>query len=269
MRATLSVLRHRWTRRRVALAMSALPAYYVVYLCYRNLKSWVVFQQPRDDLLQKWDRWLFLGHSPAVLLHDLLGQSVAAHVLTAIYMSFSTVVLVAVVAALSFVRARLAYVFVASAIWVWILGVGSYYLIPSLGPFSFAQQQFAGLPHTATQDTQARYLSQRAHLIAQPMAPDATAQIAAFASLHVAVICLILLVARHYRLRRTAWALTVYLVGTALATVYLGWHYVVDVAAGLAIAVVAFSLGRLTIYPRRRTSGNGHGYAASVSKRAD
>ena len=29
-------------------------------------------------MLLRWDRWLFFGHSPAVLLHDLLGQDVAA-----------------------------------------------------------------------------------------------------------------------------------------------------------------------------------------------
>ena len=29
--------------------------------------------RPQDDMLLRWDRWLFFGHSPAVLLHDLLG----------------------------------------------------------------------------------------------------------------------------------------------------------------------------------------------------
>jgi membrane-associated phospholipid phosphatase len=253
LRRTLHVLRHRWTPRRLTLAISALLAYYVVYFCYHNLKSWVVFHQPRDDLLQQWDRWLFLGHSPAVLLHALLGQNVAAYVLMAIYMSFSTVVLVSVVAALVFTGPiRHGYVFISSAIWVWILGVGSYYLIPSLGPFSSTPQQFTGLPPTMTQEAQAHYLAQRAQLLTDPLAPDATAQIAAFASLHVAVICLIVLLAHYYRLRRATRAMFVYLLGTVLATVYLGWHYVVDVAAGLAIALAALALGLLTVYPRLR-----------------
>ncbi len=88
----LAVLRARWTRGRIALAATGLIAYQLVYLCYHNLKSWLVFQEPRDDMLQQWDRWLFLGHSPAVLLHDLFGQNVAAYVLTAVYVSFSAVV---------------------------------------------------------------------------------------------------------------------------------------------------------------------------------
>ena len=249
---TLDALRARWTRRRMVLATTGLLAYHLVYLCYHNLKSWVVFQEPRDDLLQRWDRWLFLGHSPAVLLHDLLGQEVAAYVLTAVYVSFSSVVSVALVAALVLPsQIRQGYVYLASAMWVWILGVGAYYLIPSLGPFSSAPDDFAGLSRTMTQDTQAHYLAQRVRLLADPLAHDATAQIAAFASLHVAVVLMIVLMARYYGLRRTATVLSLYVAGTMVATVYLGWHFVVDLAGGVVIACAAVALGRCTVYARR------------------
>ena len=243
----------RWTRRRLVLAMSGLLAYHLVYFCYHNLKSWDVFNQVRDPLLLRWDRWLFLGHSPAVLLHDLFGQHVAAYVLMVVYESFSSIVSVSFVAALVFAdRIRDGYVFIASALWVWILGVGSYYLIPSLGPFHSAPEEFAGLPHTMIQDTQARYMAQRAHLLAHPHASDAFAQVSAFASLHVAVTSLILLMAHYYRLRVVTRTMAVFLVGTMLATVYLGWHFAVDDLAGLAIACVSVLLGRLMIYPRGR-----------------
>jgi hypothetical protein len=248
----LDVLRRRWTRRRLTLVLTGLLAYHLVYFCYHNLKSWDVFRSPRDSMLLAWDRWLFLGHSPAVLLHDVLGQHAAAYVLMVVYESFSTLVSVSVVAALALPRVRDGYVFLASAIWVWILGVGSYYLIPSLGPFHSAPGEFAGLPHTMIQDTQARYLGQRAYLLAHPAASDAFAQISAFASLHVAVTCLIVLMARYYGLRRTSIALTAFLVATIVATVYLGWHFAVDDVAGLLIAVVAVRLGRLMVYPSRR-----------------
>ncbi|MEO7351538.1 MAG: phosphatase PAP2 family protein [Marmoricola sp.] len=249
----VGVLRKRWPARRLALAMSGLLAYHLVYLCYHNLKSWDVFNQVRDDMLLRWDRWLFLGHSPAVLLHDLLGQHVAAYVLMVVYESFPALMSVSFVAALVFVnRIRDGYVFIASALWVWILGVGSYYLIPSLGPFNSAPREFTGLPHTMIQDTQARYMSQRAHLLGHRHASDAFAQVSAFASLHVGVVALIVLMARYYHLRRTTIALTVFLIGTILATVYLGWHFAVDDLAGLAIALLAVTLGRLMIYPRGR-----------------
>ena len=101
-----------------------------------------------------------------------------------------------------------------------------------------------------TQDTQARYLAQRAHLLAEPQAHDATAQIAAFASLHVAIMLMILLMVRYYRLHRATQAMTIYVAGTVLATVYLGWHFAVDIVGGFVIAYAAVSLGRLTIYPQ-------------------
>ena len=130
---TLDVLRSRWTRGRLTLTLTGLAGYHVVYLCYHNLKSWDVFNEPRDGLLQQWDRWLFLGHSPAVLLHDLLGQGVTAYVLTLVYESFSSVVAVSLVAALVFTdRVRQGYVLVVAPTWVCVLGLGAYYLIPSL-----------------------------------------------------------------------------------------------------------------------------------------
>lgn len=255
-REALTVLRSRWPSRRLALAASGLLAYHLVYFSYHNLKSWDVFNTVRDDLLTRMDRWLFFGNSPAALLHDLLGQHVATYVLMVIYESFATIVTVSFVAALVFAnRMRDGYVFIASMIWVWILGVGTYYLIPSLGPFHSEPGSFAGLPHTMVTDTQARYLAQRAHLLADPGAHDAFAQVSAFASLHVGVTCVILLMLRYYGFRRATQVMTVFLVGTILATVYLGWHFVVDDIAGIAIAVIAVTLGHLTIYPRGRETG--------------
>jgi membrane-associated phospholipid phosphatase len=142
---------------------------------------------------------------------------------------------------------RSAYVFVVSAMWAWIIGVGTYYLIPSLGPFHAAPGEFAGLTRTSIQSTQATYVEQRADLLAHPQAHDAFAQISAFASLHCALSFLIFLMARFYGLRVLSWAAGVFLVGTLLATVYLGWHFAVDDIAGLGLAWVAVQLGKLTV----------------------
>ncbi len=252
-RRTVDMLRARWTRHRLLLAMSGLLAYHVVYFCYHNLKSWDVLNEPRDSMLLAWDRWLFLGHSPAVLLHDLLGQHVAAYALMIIYESFGTMVLIAIPMPMVFVtRIRDGYVAIAAALWVWILGVGCYYLIPSLGPFDSAPEEFAGLPHTMIQDTQARYMGQRAHLLANPQANDAFAQVSAFASLHVGVTCVIFLMCAYYGMRRTTIAMGIFLAGTIVATVYLGWHFFVDDPAGIAIAVLAVYLGHKMIYPHGR-----------------
>jgi PAP2 superfamily len=247
-----AVLRDRWPVRRLVLTWSGLLAYHTVYFCYHNLKSWDVLNRPRDAMLLRWDRALFLGHSPAVLLHEILGQHLAAYLLLGIYESFSWLVSVSFVAALVLTdRVREGYVFIASAICVWILGLCSYYSIPSLGPFWSAPRDFAGLPHTMVQDTQARYLAQRAFLLAHPHAPDAFAQVSAFASLHIGVSTVILLMAHYYRMRLVTRVLGLYLVGTLLATVYLGWHFALDDVAGLLIGALAVCMGRLIVHPRQ------------------
>jgi len=249
----VSTIRRRWTPARLALAWSALLAYHLTYFTYHNLKSWDSFNRPRDAMLLQWDSWLFGGHSPAVLLHDLLGQHAAAWVLMVWYETFPSLVLVAFPAAVVLAgRMRDAYAGIAALVWVWILGVASYYAIPSLGPFTSAPRQFAGLPHMMIQDTQARYLAQRAYLLAHPHASDAFAQVSAFASLHVAVTAVILGLAWWHRLRRTTIVLGVFLAGTMVATVYLGWHFAVDDVAGLAIAALAWLLGPLTVGVRAR-----------------
>ncbi|MCF6379293.1 phosphatase PAP2 family protein [Nocardioides KLBMP 9356] len=248
-----STIRERWTSARISLAWAALLAYHVTYFSYRNLKSWDVLNEPRDAMLTRWDHWLFLGHSPAVLLHDALGHDTAAVVLSAWYQAFGTVVVLAFPAAVVLAnRVRDALVGIAAFVWVWILGTACYYLIPSLGPFHSDPGDFAGLTQTGIQATQARYLEQRDHLLAHPSAPDAFAQISAFASLHVGVTATVLGLAWWHRRRRTTALLAVFLAGTMLATVYLGWHFAVDVPAGLAIAALAWWLAPRTIGVRGR-----------------
>ena len=256
-RAVLTAVRARWTRGRLLLAAGALLAYHVTYVSYHNLKSFNDLRAPQDQLLLRWDRWLFLGHSPAVLLHDVLGRHAAAWVLMAWYETFGTLVIVAFPATVVLARRMSdAYAGIAALVWVWILGTATYYAIPSVGPFRAAPREFAGLPHTMIQDTQHRYLAQRDHLLAHPHASDAFAQLGAFASLHVGVTAVILGIAWWNRLRRTTIALAVFLAGTMVATVYLGWHFAVDDAAGLLIAALAWVLGPLTVGVRRRPVSN-------------
>ncbi len=236
------------------MAASALLAYHLVYAGYHNLKSWDALNPPRDQALTWIDQALFLGHSPAVLLHSVLGERWAAYALVIVYESFPTLVSIAFVACVVFAdRLRDGTVFLASASWVWVLGVACYYAVPSLGPFNDRPQDFAGLPHTIVTTTQTTYMAQRAHLLADPSAHDAFAQVSAFASLHVGVTTVIVLMAAYYRLRRIAVVLSVYLALTVVATVYLGWHFAVDDIAGLAIGAAAVGLGIVTIYPTRRS----------------
>jgi hypothetical protein len=250
LRSTPVVLRERWPAHRLVAAATGLVGYYVVYVCYHNLKSWNAFNTPRDALLRRVDNWLFLGNSPAVLLHQLLGQHWADYALTVVYQSFSAWVPLSVVVVLAFAdRISDAYLFIASAVWVWVLGVASYYLIPSLGPFASAPHHFAHLPHTVVTSTQAQFMGERLYLLRHPSDGDAFSQLAAFASLHVGFTCMTLLVMRHFGFRWQSRAMAVYLGAVMVSTVYLGWHFAVDDVAGLVLAFAAVLLGRLTIEP--------------------
>jgi hypothetical protein len=248
LRRTPTMLRLRWPVDRLALAVSGLVAYHAVYICYRNLKSWDAFNTLQDDALLRLDRWLFFGNSPAVLLHNMLGEQAAAYPLETVYRAFTYLVPLSLIAALVFVdRLREGYVFLASAMWIWILGTGAYYLIPSLGPFAAAPQEFAGLPHTKITDTQAEYLASRAHILADRGAPDAFNSISAWASLHVGFVTLIVLMLHYYGKRLAAALMALYLLTVVLATIYFGWHYVTDDIAGVLMAVLAVRLGRWMI----------------------
>jgi membrane-associated phospholipid phosphatase len=256
LRGAPAAWRERWTYQRGVLAVSGLVAYHAVYVCYRNLKSWDAFNTVRDEQMLRLDRWLFGGHSPAVLLHDLLGTHTSAYVLVAGYRAFTYLVPLSVVGALVLVpRIREGYVFLASAMWVWVLGICSYYLIPTLGPFASAPQEFRSLPDSAITAAQHEYLTERAHLLADRSAPDAFASISAFASLHVGFTAMVLLMAVYYKQTWLSRILAVYLLLVMVATVYLGWHFVTDVVAGLVLAALAVLLGRVTVHPRGRRAG--------------
>jgi hypothetical protein len=255
--ALVATVRSRLTISRLGLVLIAELAYHVVYLSYRNLKSWLAFQTPQDDHLLSFDRWLFFGHDPAALLHSLLGTGAAAVILVAVYRAFTYVTAFSLQASLAFItRMRDSYVFVTAGMWAWILAIVSYYAVPTLGPFASSPQTFTSMPESVITRTQSKYLVERADFLANPYAHSSFVSIAAFASLHVGFTCLVMLMARYYGSRILTISLGVYLAAVMVSTVYLGWHFVVDDVAGLALGALAVTLGHVTIYGlRRRVQG--------------
>jgi hypothetical protein len=251
-RGLREIMAQRWTLERLVLMVSGLLAYHLVYFSYRNLKSWDAFNTPRDEWLLDLDRRIFGGHSPAVLLHDLLGTHTSAYVLMVIYKSFTYLTATSLVITLAFSRTiRRAYVFLVAAMWTWILGTASYYLIPSLGPFASAPHEFTRLPHTPITDTWAEYLSQREAFLADPTAPGSFVSISAFASLHTGFTALACFMAFYYGHKWLGGALAVYLVAIMVSTIYWGWHFTLDDVAGLIIAALAVALGHVIVRPGR------------------
>jgi membrane-associated phospholipid phosphatase len=125
-----------------------------------------------------------------------------------------------------------------------MLGVLSYYLVPSLGPIYAQPSLFTELPTTGVSELQVSLLEHRQEVLADPHATDAVQSIAGFASLHIAVLLTAALVAQLTGAPRVLRiGLWIYLGLTFVATLYFGWHYLSDDVAGVAIALIGVYAG--------------------------
>ncbi|MHA7281462.1 phosphatase PAP2 family protein [Arthrobacter sp. TMS2-4] len=249
LQAAVLEFRRRWPAPRLVATSVGLLTFYLAYVSYRNMKSFLPFVRDRvtDPLLQASDRWLLGGDHPGDVLQQILGTGASAHVLSAVYVSYLVFVPVSVAAALVWSR-RLSHGawYVTALSFNWILGALSYYALPSLGPIYVEPRHFTDLPDTAVTALQESLYRNRMRVLTDPHATQSVHGIAAFASLHVSVVFTAAVMAHLLRLPRVIRsALWVYAFLTALATVYFGWHYVVDVAAGAVLGGLAIWLAAL------------------------
>jgi membrane-associated phospholipid phosphatase len=245
------IVRNEWTLKRVGYAATGMVSFYVCYVSYRNLKSYL----PK---LTHTYHFLFFGNSPAEVLHSALGTTVAAQVLAVLYVLYLPVVPITVAAVLVLHRDVTVGAWYATAVSLnWVLGVVSYYSLPTLGPAFYEPQRYADLPENGATQLQMSLLRGAFGFKENPQGHQIFG-IAGFASLHVSVVFTLALYL-HYAgiaraIRYTAW---IYLVFTITATLYLGWHYVADDIGGLligwiAVAVGAWATGNTRRQKRRR-----------------
>ena len=255
--ALRAVLVERWNRDQIVFTASGLVTWYVAYVAFRNLKSYVPFVTDRlaDPQLTRLDRLLWLGNDPAPVLHDVLGTTWASWVMAAVYLVWIGLVPATLAIALVWTRRSPAGAWYVTAISLnWLLGVAVYYAVPSLGPIYSSPDWFSALERTPNTSIQEMLLADRVDVLAGPWDSPTVQTVAAFASLHVAVTVTMCLVAEQMRLpalaRAAAWA---FLVLTVVATVYLGWHFFVDALGGAVVGAAAYVLAaRATGNPLRR-----------------
>ena len=199
-----------------------------------------------DVMLADIDKALFFGNDPAGITHSLLGTGISAHVLSTFYAAFIVFLPLSLGLALVFAEKLQFSLFYAAALSInWVLGAATYFLLPALGPIYADPAGFADLPHTEATRLQEMLMTDRVGWLADPVTGTPQA-IAAFASLHIAMSFTALLAA--YMLDLSLWikrALWAWLVIMLISTVYLGWHYVLDDIAGLAIGAAALVGARL------------------------
>ncbi|MDM7991499.1 phosphatase PAP2 family protein [Arthrobacter sp. zg-Y877] len=253
-KAVWDVLRTRWSGSRLGVAVAGLITFYLAYLSYRNFKSFLPFLQERltDGMLIESDEWFAFGAHPGDLLQDVLGTGITADVLSAVYMAYMVFVPATLAAGLVWSDNLRRGAWYATALsFNWILGTVSYYALPSLGPIYAEPQRFTDLPETAVSGLQESLYENRIEVLADPFATNDVHGIAAFASLHVSIVFTAALVAHLTRLPKVVrWVLWAYVVLTALATVYFGWHYIVDGIAG-------FALGGISVWLASKAVGGG------------
>ena len=172
MRRIIALAHDRLSWQRLAYVLGSIVAFYVIYLCYRNVKSYLPLARPElfDGQLRELDRSLF-GGDPAVFMHEWLGTGVAAHVLSTVYLLFLTFVPISVVVTLVWSRDN--------AIGLWwvnvlsingVLGALSYFLMPSMGPAFVSPELFATLPETGATSLQHSLLEHRQAFLQNPSA---------------------------------------------------------------------------------------------------
>src|SRR4051812_37882598 len=144
-------LRTHWTKERWTLVATGIICFYVVYVTYRNIKSYLPFviHAKYDRELHLLDHALLFGHDPATLLHSVLGTGVAAHILSYVYLWFLPMVPLVVTAWLVWApNLSYGYWFVTSQCLAWVLGTISYYALPTLGPGVRYVYLYTDLPRT-------------------------------------------------------------------------------------------------------------------------
>ncbi|WP_183094582.1 phosphatase PAP2 family protein [Nocardioides stalactiti] len=237
------VVAERWPASHWWFAINGLIAWYLTYATFRNIKSMAPFVNGADwdDTAADIDRFLFAGHDPAAVLHEWFGTGLMAHLMSAVYVVWIVLIPTSIAIALVWTRHTSAGSWYVTAVAVdWCLGALLYVLLPTLGPIYAEPGQFADLPHTFNTTLQEDLWTDRVAVMSDPDGAGTLQTIAAFASLHVGIMMTICLVVRLIGwprwLQLTAWT---FLGLTVLATVYLGWHYVVDVIGGIALGTFA------------------------------
>jgi membrane-associated phospholipid phosphatase len=236
-----TVTRERWTRANLRFTFIGLAGWYATYAAIRNLKGFVpvVNHNVYDSHLDRIDRDLFFGHRPAELLHDVLGTGLAAHVLSFFYLGWIFALPISLAMVLVWVRRKRVGTWWVTAVSIdWILGVAVNFSVPTLGPVYERPADFAALAPTRTAALQQSMMHDRVQVLADPAHAQSVQNIAAFASLHVAIVMTACVIAHRAGLARwIVWALRAFLVITMIDTVYFGWHYASDVLAGLLLGL--------------------------------
>jgi hypothetical protein len=247
-----SLLKHRFTRA----LLYRLAIFGTVQLSYFFLAELLPLVRPisLDHELHALDLKLF-GIEPAMALDGLV-NSVTTEWFAFFYYGYFFLLALHVIPLLLFARQpRIVSEFALGLLVIFCIGHMLYMVVPGFGPYKAMAHEFARpFPHGLWLDT------------VMTTVAEGGAQKDIFPSLHTAAPMFIALFSfrnRHRLPFKYTWAPVVFMaLNIIIATMFLRWHYVIDVVAGLVLSVVAWlvSVHVTTWEARRRTE---HGLQAA------
>jgi len=210
-----------------------LPIIFIL-MAYENLGDLVRFINPHDadPVLVKIDTWLFFGTNPTLWLEQWIRPwfSEIMHVCYVNYYPFLPIIGCALYITRDYHKFRDVMVSVTLGFY---LGYVGYLLVPTVGPRYFMAEQF-----TVSVKGTSMLSDQIYHML---NALESTRR-DCFPSLHTAITVIVTTYAFRYR-RWLFWIMMPICTGIVMATMYLRYHYVIDVIAGLCHAAFCLWAG--------------------------
>ncbi len=232
-----------FTHENIFAILRVIAALFIGFYAYSHLKviAPVINPQNYDLLLEKIDRLIFLGSSPTLALLQIKSKA-WMFLMNISYQSFYPAFPLSFAAAFLAKDQKEMRELVTGILLIYFFGIILYYLVPALGPLFYTQELFAHIPNRWQPILWNAHLAIKAD--PQAFAGGPFFGVAAFPSLHSAHMLFLLAMAK----RRHKFLFTIYVPWTILlliSTIYLGWHYVIDLVAGAAITFICLKLLRI------------------------
>jgi len=212
------------------------------FLIYSNLKAVIPLFRVYswDSLAYKLDLGLCLGHNPYKILHAWLPTGEFTFFFHNVYFFFFYFNTIGFSGTLIFGSTRDLLELTHTVVLTFLIGLSLYWIVPTLGPF-FANDTsylFKGMMDEPYLKRQLMNTFQAVINSPHDFKIRPFSGIAAFPSLHVAH-SLVFLYFLWSRQRLVAGLLVIPFFFLTLSTVYLGWHYIIDIPGGAVVAVAA------------------------------
>jgi membrane-associated phospholipid phosphatase len=216
----------------LTVARYALP-FCVCLIIYRALNFYIPLFSPtdRDNWLLASDAWMF-GEQPSIWLQAHVKPWLSDY-FSFVYMAWFPMIFLTLLLMLMKSRRAVA-AFVTSALFSFYLGYVCYTLVPGVGPiYSLADTYTVSLTGGALTDMQNAVVSSD-HDMAVPRD--------VFPSLHTALSCVMFYYIAKHR-PRLLWFYAPMVGSILCSTIYLRYHYAIDVFAGILLAALTCYVG--------------------------